>query len=362
MFTREQIVFLTFASGCSNMAFNFIWAVYLAGRSGWVALSIGILMTIPIVLVILRLSQNYPGCNMFDIININIGKPLCIILVAINAAINIVSAVTILNFLCGTVKVYFLQLTPVWVIIGCTLIMAFLFVNNKTLLFGRAVELFTVWYIINFFTGFSLGFVKEFEFKNIYPIFDTTLLKFGQAIYFSLSSASEILLLTVVMVGHMPQTDGNRRSIIKGICIWAFILPLAAFIMQGISGSELLLRTASVGVEISRAIFLGDYFRGLELFILATYILISTIRLSLYLYCTWTPIKRIFNEKYSIVLLFFISVLIIIPAVRLNSYNKAFFISIFINYYILLPFIVIVIIIALLGTYISKKSSGSDAG
>ncbi|AZV58571.1 GerAB/ArcD/ProY family transporter [Clostridium sp. AWRP] len=361
-FTREQIIFLTFASGCGNMAFNFIWAVYLSGRSGWVAMAIGILLTIPIAIVIVYLSKKYPECNIFDIINISFGKPLYIIVIIINAVINIILAVIILNFLTGTVKIHFLQLTPVWVIMTIILIMAFLFVNNKTLLFGRAVELLTAWYILNYFTGFSLAFVSEFDFKNIFPIFDTTLLKFGQAVYFSLCSASEILLFMIVMVDHMPQTAGNRKSIINGIVLWSFILSLAAFIMQGVSGSGLLLRTASVGIEISRAIYLGDFFRGLEIFILATYQLIATLRLSLYLYCTWIPIKKLFNEKYSFIILLLISIIIIIPSIKLNSYNKAFFASIFMDYYIILPFVVFIIIIAFLGAYIKKKRSGSDVG
>lgn len=162
------------------------------------------------------------------------------------------------------------------------------------------------------------------------------------------------------MVGHMPQTDGNRGSIIKGIGLWAFILPLAVFIMQGISGIELLLRTASVGVEISRSIYFGDFFRGLELFILSTYQLISTLKLSIYLYCTWIPIKKLVKEKYSFIVLFLISLIMLISSIILNSYNSAFFISIFMSYYILLPFIVIVLIITFLGIYIKKKRSGSD--
>lgn len=362
MFTREQIVFLTFASGCSNMAFNPIWAVYLAGRSGWVTLAIGILLTIPFAIVMLNLSQKYPECNIFEIININFGKPVYIIIIIINAIINIISGVTILNSITGTIKVYFLQFTPVWVIMLFILIMAFLFVNNKILLFGRTVELLTIWYVLNYFTGFSLGLVKEFKFENIFPIFDTTLLKFGEAVYFALGSASEILLSTIVMVGHMPQTVGNRKSIIRGIMLWSFILPLATFIMQGISGYELFSRTASVGVEISRAIYFGDFIRGLELFILATYILITTIRISIYLYCTWIPIRKLLKEKYSLIILLLISLMMIIPAIRLNSYNKAFFISIFMSYYVLLPFIIIVLAIAFLGAYIMKKSTGSDVG
>ncbi|MDP4143779.1 MAG: GerAB/ArcD/ProY family transporter [Bacillota bacterium] len=358
-FTREQIIFLTFASGCSNMAFNFIWAVYLAGRSGWVALGIGILLIIPFIIAILFLSKCYPERNILDIINISFGKPLYIIIIIINAIINIVLGVTILNFLAGTVKVYFLQLTPSWVIILLSVIIALLFVNNKILLFGRTVELLTIWYIINYFAGFSLSFVKEFKVENIYPIFDTTLLRFGEAVFFSLGSASEILLFIVVMVEHMPQTKGSKRSIIKGIGLWSFVLSLAVFIMQGVSGTELLFRVSSAGVEISRVIYFGEFLRGLEVFILATYQLICILRLSLYLYCIWIPIKKVFNEKNSLYILVLISSIMTIFSIGLNSFNEAFFISLFMNYYVILPFIVIVIIIAFLGVLVMKKRNGS---
>lgn len=359
-FTREQIIYLTFASGCSIMGFNGTWVAYLAGRSGWVASIIGIILTIPFIIFILYLSNNYPEHNVFEIINISFGKPAYIIIVAINAIINITLGIIDLNFFTEMIKTYFLQMTPAWVIMLLVIIMAFLFVNNKIMLFGRAVELLTIWYIINYFTGFSFGLIKEFDFKNIYPIFDISILKFGGAVFFAFASASTIILFALVMVEHMPQTDDNRKSIIKGIGFWAFIFSLAVFIMQGISGAELLGKVSYAGVEISRAIYFGDFIRGLELFILATYQLICTVGVTLYLYCTWVPIKKLFKEKYSIILLIIISIAMLILSVKLNSYNKAFFISIFMDYYILLPFIVIVLIIAFIGVHRMKKNNGSD--
>lgn len=359
MFTKEQIIFLTFASGCSNIAFNFTWAVYLGGRSSWIALAIGIILTIPFTLAILYFSKGYPKCSVFDIIRIKFGKFIYIIIVTINLAINIVLAVTILNFLAGSIKIYFLQLTPIWIIIIINIILAFLFVNNKILLFGRTVELLTIWYVINYFTGFSLSFFQQFDFKNIYPIFDTTLLKFGEAVFFSLCSSAEILLFVIVVGGHIPQTAGCKKSIIKGTLFWAFILPFAEFIMQGISGTELLLGTSSAGVEISRSIFFGDFLRGLEVFILVTYQLICIMRLSLYLYCAWTPIKKIFNKKYSVIILLLISSVIFVLSTRLDSYNKAFFISLFMEYYVVFPFVLVVIVFTFLGTLIIKRGRGS---
>lgn len=342
------------------MGFNYAWIIYLCGRSGWFAGFLGILLTIPFILAILLLSKKYPENNIFDIIYINFGKSIYIIMIIINMIINIALAVVILNLLWGLVKVYFLLLTPVWVIMLINVTMAFLFVNNKPLLFGRTIELLTIWYIINYFTGFSLGFVKEFDLKNIYPIFDTTLIKFGEGVLFSLCSASEIMLSILVMTGNMPQTNDTKKSILKGILLWSLILPLAVFIMQGISGPEIFLRTASVGVEVSRYIYFGDFLRGLELFILATYQLICILKLSIYFYCVWIPIRKILHDKYSFTILLLISLIVLVLSAKLNSVNKAFFISIFMYSYIVLPFTLIVLIIAYLGTLIIKKNKGSD--
>lgn len=359
-FTREQIIFLTFASGCSVMGFNGTWVAYLAGRSGGFASIIGIILTIPFIVFALYLSSSYPEHSVFEIIDISFGKPVYIIIVAINAIINIILGIVVLNLFTQMIKTYFLQMTPAWAIMLMVIIMAFLFVNNKIMLLGRTVELLTVWYIINYFTGFTFGLIKEFDFKNIYPIFDTTMLKFGGAVFFSLGAASTIILFVLVMVKHIPQTKDNRKSIIKGIGFWAFIFSLAVFIMQGISGAELLGRVSYAGVEISRAIYFGDFIRGLELFILATYQLICTIGVTIYLYCAWIPVKKLFKEKYSVILIVLISIVMLVPAVKLNSYNKAFFISLFMNYYIVLPFVVIVLIIAFIGVHKMKKNNGSD--
>ncbi|PJI08598.1 MULTISPECIES: GerAB/ArcD/ProY family transporter [Clostridium] len=359
-FTKEQVIFLTFASGCTNMGFNGTWIANLSGRSGWVAIFVGTLLTIPFVMAALYLSKKCPEHNIFEIIRSSFGKCTYVIIVIINAIINIILATIVLNFFTGMVKTYFLQMTPTWVIMLCVIIMAFLFVNNKILLFGRTVELLTVWYVINYFTGFSVGLIKEFRFENIFPVFDTTILKFGKAVFFSLGSASAITLFVLVMVGHMLQADSNKKNVIKGIVFWAFILSLAVFIMQGISGTELVGKVSFAGVEISRAIYFGDFIRGLELFILATYELICIVGISLYLYCTWIPIKKLFKEKYSIILLIIISIAILVPSIKLSSYNRALFISFFMDYYVILPFVAVILIMAFIGIHIMKKNSGSD--
>jgi spore germination protein KB len=359
-FTREQVLFLTFVAGCGNMAYTFTWATYLSGRSSWLAVAIGILLTIPFYLCIAYICSKYPGCTIFDIIETGLGKVIGLILFIIYSTINIVLSVSMINMFTGAVKMYFLQLTPVWIIMLFLIFMGALFVNNSTLLFGRTVELLTIWYIINYFAGFSLSFVKGFRMENITPIFDTSLLNFSEGVFFSLGAASEILILSMVMVSHIPDPYKHKRWVIRGICLWSFILALAVFLMQGILGYELLLRTSSAGIGVSRIIFLGDFIRGLEVFILATYQVMLILKISAYLYAIWIPIKKRINIKYSSFILLIIVLLMLIPSVMLNSYNNAYFLSVYVSYFILIPFIAIVLLFAFLSFLILKKKSGSD--
>ncbi|MBV7271402.1 GerAB/ArcD/ProY family transporter [Clostridiaceae bacterium UIB06] len=357
-FTREQVLFLTFAAGCSNMAYTFTWAVYLSKRSSWIVLAIGIMMIIPFAVGILYLCKNYTGYTIFDIIDEGFGRLLYIMVILFYSLITIALGAYILNMFVGSVKVYFLPHTPSWILMLFLVFMSFLFVNNRTLLFGRAVELLTIWYIFNYFIGFSLSFVKEFKIENVIPIFDTTLSEFGEGIFFSMGAASEILLATMVMVAHIPAPYEHRKWIVRGITLWAFILALAVFIMQGISGYEMLSRTTEAGIGVSRAIYIGDFVRGLEVFILATYQLITILKISLYIYGIWIPIKKLFNQKYSTVILVVITLLIFIPSVWLNSSNSAYFFSIFASYFVILPFVIIVMLLAWLGIRIIKRRSG----
>ena len=360
-FTREQVVFLTFVGGCGNMAFNFMWSIYISGRSGWIASAIGILLVIPFVLAILHICKSYPKFTIFDVIEGGLGKPVYMITVLLYSLVTVALGVFMINMFSLTIRIFFLQLTPEWVVMLFIMLVSVLFVNNRTLLFGRVVELLTVWYIINYFTGFSLAFASGFTIENITPIFDTTLFKFGEGVFFSLGSASEITLLVMVMAGHIPDPYRHRRWVIWGIALWAFIISLAIFMMQGLSSPEILLRIAAAGVGSVRAIFIGDFVRGLEVFILATYQLITILKISVYLYGIWIPVKKHFNEKYSTFTLILRAISILIPSIWLNSYNDAFFFSIFIDYYILLPLIALIIITAALSTVIMRKKHGSDA-
>ena len=360
-FTREQVLFITFIGICGNMSHTFTWSYYLAERSGWVVFGIGILLQIPFVLGILYICRNYAGYTIFDIIGEGFGKFLYIIVVLIYSIITIALGTFMLNMFVGSVKVYFLPLTPSWIPMLIIVSMAILLVNNSTLLFGRAFELLSIWFIINYFTGFSLSFVKEFKIENVIPVFDISLLKFGKGILFSMGNASEILLLIMVMVVHIPTAYEHQRWVIRGIIVTCFILTVAIFIMEGISGYELLLRNGQAGIDVSRAIYIGDFIRGLEVFILATYQLITILRISLYIYGIWIPTKKLFDKKYSTIILFLIALLIFLPSAWLNSSNNAYFLSIFVTSFIILPFVIIVILLACLGIRIIKKKSGGDS-
>lgn len=361
-FTREQVLFLIFDAGCANMAYTLSWTAYLAERSSWVVSAIGILMMIPFAIGILYICKDYKDHTIFDVIEDGFGKFIYIIVVLVYSVITIALGTFMTNMFIGAVKIYFLQFTPSWILMLFIIFISALFVNNRTLLFGRVAELLTAWYILNYFIGFSLSFVKEFKTENMIPMFDVTLLKFSEGVLFSMGAASEILMAVMVMAKHIPEPYAHRRWVVRGMVFWASILSLAMIMMQGTSGYELLQRTAEAGVGISRSIYIGDFVRGLEVFILATYQLITILKISIYIYGIWIPVKKIFNEKYSTIILFLIALLIFLPSVWLNSSNDAYFLSIFTTSFIAFPFSIIIMLLAYLGMRIIKKRSSDDLG
>lgn len=359
-FTREQVFILTYVGGCGNMVYTFTWNIYLTGRSQWITAAIGILLTIPIYISIAQVCSKYPGYTIFDIIEAGLGKIVTLLLFIGYSIINIALGVFQINMFTGSVKMYFLQLTPTWIIMLFVVFLGTLYVNNSISLFGRTIEILTILYILNYFIGFFMSFTKGFYMENITPIFDTTLLKFCEGTFFSLGATSENLILIFVMVSHIPNLNKHKKWVVKGICFWCFILSLAVFLLQGISGCESLLRISSAGIGISIILFWGDYIRGLEVFILVTYQIMVIVKIAVYIYAIWIPIQKRIKQRYSRFLPPIIALFMFISSIMLNSLNKAYFLSVYSSYFILLPFIVIVIFFAYLSNFVLKKRAGSD--
>lgn len=353
--TRGQATLFAYGSAAGNIVYTFTWVTHVSGRSFWVAVLIGVLINIPLALWILYLGACKQDGTIFDILQDGLGKFVSKIIILIYLMINISSSVCMLNMFTGTVKVYFLHLTPSYIIMFFIVLLCALFVDSGIQTFGKLIEILAALFMVNYFLGFALSFVNMFDIKNITPIFVTSYSQFFKGVIITAGSNAECLLLLMVTVGLTPQTKKYYQSVVKGLFFWSVLLSFAIFIMEGDVSQEMLSRVAQAGITVGRIIQIGEFIRGLEIPILITYQFFVVVKTTMFLYSSWVSVKKLFNIRKGRLLIIPIALLILIPSIWMNSFNTAYFFAVFLGSYVILPFSVFTILLASISAARIKK-------
>lgn len=357
--SQEQVILLTFASGAGTIVYTFTWITHITGRPFWVAVFIGVLVNIPFAIWILYLGKFIKGGTIFDILQMGIGKFLCNIIIVAYIFLNTAIAACMLNMFTGTIKVFFLQTTPSWVIMLFIVFICCVFANSEIKILGQFIGLLVVLYMFNFISGFSLSFIKDFNIQYVIPIFDTSFPNFLKGILITAGISSECLLFLMAAVGSIPNPQKHYMWAVNGLAFWAVLLSLAILVMEGVESLELLSRVAQTGVTVASLIQIGKFIRGVEILVLGTYQLITIAKISLYLYSSWISVRKLFNNKLPRLQLPLLALAVFFLSAWINSYNTGYFLSIFIGAYIFLPFALLVLLLATLGVFIQNKKTGS---
>ncbi|HEX2945724.1 MAG TPA: GerAB/ArcD/ProY family transporter [Clostridia bacterium] len=358
--SREQATLMVFACGFSNIVFTFIWTVGVTGKPFWIAAFVGVLLNIPFGIWIFSFGKKFEGKNVFEIINGRLGRIVCGLVVLLYVSLNIVIIVCTINLFVGTVKVYFLETTPQWFIILLIVSMCALFANSGIKTFGWLIELLAILAVINYFSGFSLSFIREFKLSHILPVFDTTISRFTTGVFFTAGGAGEGLFFLMTMAGTVRQPHRHYRWVVKGFGAGALILSFAIFIMLGDEGIEVLSRIGHAGVTVARTLFLGQYIRGMEVFILMTYQYITVIRTTMVMSSCVQSINSVFSvKKRSWIILLVITLTVFSLSWYINSFNTAYYLACFLGLYVVMPLVIFILIIASVAAGLKKKEYGA---
>jgi spore germination protein KB len=344
--TREQVLFITFMGVIGNIVYIHTWIDDETDRSAWLAGMVGILLIIPFALLILYLGKFMPKGTLLNIIEDGLGKLSASVICLAYFLINILIGTTHLDMFTSMINTFFLPLTPSWVVMAFVILIGFVLCKGKLQNFARFFEILAVLGIFNYFLTFFFSLPNNINIEYIYPIFDTTLYGFIKGSLFVSGSASETLLILIIFVRSIPNPEKHFSWVVKGIVLASVVFPLAILIIIAIMSPELAKRIAYGGVNAARLIAVGEYIQGLEVFILIAYQVIAVGKAAICLYCAWTSIKDLVNNKMPGTLLFISSVLMLASAMWIGSYNKAYSIAVFAANYIILPFSLLVIILA----------------
>lgn len=356
--SKGQVAFLTFGGAAGNIIYTFTFVTYLAGRPFFLATLIGVLLNIPLAMWILMLGSHRKGYNIFDILQAGMGKILCKILLVLYILLNIALASCMINMFTGTVKVFFLERTPPAVIMLFIIVICTVFADSGIRTFSCLIEILVTLYMLNYFLGFSLSFTKEFNIEYITPIFDTTLKGFSEGVLLTAGADAECLLVLMMAVGSIDKPCKELASVAKGLASWSFLLSFAIFIMEGIVSNELLSRVAQAGITVSRVLQIGNFIRGLEILLLMTYQYFAVTKIIIFIYSLTESAKKLFNAKKSRLLSILSAAAVFALSLWVNSFNAGYFDSIFLSVYVILPFSLVVLLLASISVKLMDKKGG----
>lgn len=359
MLTREQVFFLAFLGTIGNIVYCHTWIDNKTDRSAWVASFAGIVLIIPLVIWIMYLGKFIPEGNTFDIIEKGLGKVISKLMSLVFIVINIALAVTQLNFFVQMIKTFFLLYTPSWVIMLVLVFLCSLFAGSGIKTLSRLVELLAALGAFNYFFSFIFAFYSDFRIKYVIPIFDTSFAGFVNGTFFISGNAAECLLLFFILVGSIPDPFSHFSWAATGIIMAGSIFSFAILIIIGMLSPEVARSIAFGGVNASMIIQIGNMIRGLEIFVMASYQFIAIGKVSMCIHCSLVSLKKIIGGGKSKIQLAVIAAIIFPMSILVDSYVTAYYLAVFLASYVMLPFSLMLLVLASISLKTKSFMKGS---
>ena len=352
--SKQDAFIFPMCSAGGNIDFGYSLIIFYAGRAGWLAVGSGIIFMIPFAFWILYLGNKYPGNTILEILKITSGKYVYYLTAAAYILIIAATTIMLLTMFTQIIKIFFLEFTPAWIVMAFMVLMCFAITGNGIKKMAKLLTLLCVIAVLDTFISFPIYF-KYFRIEYITPIFDTHFSGFLQGFLIAAGFSAEALLFIMNILCCMPKPDKYYSSIAAGFLVWMVILGTIVFMKIGASSSEILARSSLAGLTAVRAIQIKDFIRGLEILTIPTYQCVTAIKISCNLYNIQISVMNFFKKKPAFFSLALASLLVYIPSVLLNSFNRVFIPYLIWLAYITFAFAIFILILTSIGIMVKKK-------
>jgi hypothetical protein len=353
--TPGQVKFMILVSMTGCFSYNCLWMMRYVGNAIYVSVIVSAIFMIPFIIWFLKLVRGTHKFSIFDLLDEGTGKIVSKVIIGVYYFIHIALAVSLINIFCQMVKIYFIPNTPFWFIVMVILFNCALIANSDIKVLVRFCFGIEIIHLVNFFSGYALGIFGVFEASNLMPVFDTTFQNFIWATMFSAGNICECILMLGVLTTSIPDLIRRSSIFVQGVMIMTMIYVLGLVVFLGVIPKELLVGVTAPVIAPSMLLRLGDYLTGFEIFLLGAYQLSAISKIVVSLYCMKEVSMRFFECNKNKLFLGIATVIIFIPTLWLNSFNKAYLLSVFIYQYILLPFSIFILLLASLSSIIINR-------
>ncbi len=267
-----------------------------AGRDLWLAIFVGVFISIPIVLMYARILALFPGKDLFDIVEMLLGEVFGKIIILLFSWFAFhLGALTIRNvgeFMITTslpetpliIPMIFIGLLCIW---GA---------KEGIEVLGRWSNLFFV-FNAPLPTLLILLLIPQMDLNNIFPILNTDIKSFALGTFSAIAFPLTETIVFAMAIFSLKSPKSSYNIYIKGLIIGGILIAGVSLAEILVLGEEIYSITYFPNHNTARKLNVGDFLERLEVVVIIATYTASFIKISVCLLASSKGISRIFGFK-----------------------------------------------------------------
>ncbi|MEC1180307.1 endospore germination permease [Metasolibacillus meyeri] len=322
----------------------------LAKQDAWIAATIGVLLSLLLVMLFVTLANAFPQHSFIEIIVKVLGKWFGSFIAILFILFSLINSGELLYYIGAFMQIEIMPETPT---IAFVLLFAFIIIMASYLgleTFARSAEIFFPMFLLLFFF-FIIFITPDIQFENVQPVLDTAPRPFIASILYFMSIFS---FPTIMLLMIFPYTVNKNKSAQKGFylglllggVVLILIIALCILVLGAINTTSQNYPTYTLAQRIS----IGDFFQRIEVIITFMWIITIYIRTFIYFYTALIGLQQVFHIKDEKPLILPLSLLLIgiSQIIHPNGthsyiYNKGVWLPYSATFSILLPILLLLI-------------------
>lgn len=320
-----------------------------ARQDAWISVGIGIIMTLPMIVVYSKILTSFPGKDIYDIMQYAFGKKIGKLVSVLFIWYAFHVGALVIKVFSEFVNIVSFPETPQYIFIIFIGLLSIWTVRSGIEVLCRIAKFFLPLIIVVTFFVVVLLYTNA-HFINLKPILhnDKKQVLLGAFSAFSFPFTQTVILTTVFQ--SLRNRNKTFKVFLSGLLISGIFLMSAAMnnvIVLGVQSTMDLYFPAYTSV---RTVKLGEFFQRFEIVIAMIFIILVFVKISVCLYAASTGIAKIFNlESYQIIaapiglLMMNLSQILFSNTMEMQYWNSNIYIYYAVPFQVILPIAVLII-------------------
>jgi spore germination protein KB len=288
-----------------------------AGQDGWIAVSIGIGVSLLLVLLYNKVGSIYPHLTLVEknekIFGKWLGKSISFLL----AFMAFHTGAELLVIVGRFMRTQILEETPLWALNSLFALIVIFALRLGIEVLARAAEILCVWFVLLFFI-LILFLAPEINIQYLQPSFEVEVKSLLKASFFftGIFTFSPVLFLMIFPVNVNDAAKGKRGFLI-GTLLGGMVLLIVTLLTVVVIGPELTAMQRYPSYVLAKKINIGQFVTRIEAAMAAIWLITIYFRLMIYTYAAVIGFSQILELKDYKPLVFPLGILMVVLSLKI---------------------------------------------